>query len=324
MNSVLVTGCAGFIGSTLCEKLLRDGYRVIGLDNFDPFYPRIVKESNLQTCKSNSNFSFYEIDIANKVGFGMLTEPVDTVIHVAAKAGVRPSIHDPIAYINANIIGTQNVLDWMLERNVRKLVFTSSSSIYGNNTPVPFSESANVDHPISPYAFTKKACELLNHTYHSLYNFDIINLRLFTVYGERQRPDLAIHKFVDAIYNNRPITMFGEGESLRDYTYVKDIVAGIVSAHHYILNNKKVFEIINLGNSNPVSLKKLIELLSEIIGKEAIITKEGKQPGDMDFTYADISKAKKLLGYEPKTEIRQGLENFIKWYTGFSSVPAKK
>lgn len=314
MKSVLVTGCAGFIGSTLCEKLLAESFNVIGIDNFDPFYPRAVKENNLKNSLSHSSFKFYEGNIADKVKLNSIGDKVDAVIHIAAKAGVRPSIHNPQAYIQANIVGTQNILDWMNERTVKKLVFASSSSVYGNDTPVPFSESANVDHPISPYAFTKKACELLNHTYHYLYQFDIVNLRFFTVYGERQRPDLAIHKFVDAIFKKKPITMYGEGDTSRDYTYVQDTVAGIIAALNYVSVNKNVFEVANLGNSSPVSLKELVDTIYELTGEQPNIRYEPKQAGDVDVTFADISKAKKLFGYDPQTSLRDGLRNFIVWY----------
>lgn len=314
MKSVLVTGCAGFIGSTLSEKLLATGFSVIGIDNFDPFYPRPVKENNLKTCLSNPSFKFYEGDISNALVLNSIKETVHAVVHIAAKAGVRPSIYNPHTYIQANIVGTQNILDWMNKRELKKIIFASSSSVYGNDTLVPFSESANVDHPISPYAFTKKACELLNHTYHYLYNFDIINLRFFTVYGERQRPDLAIHKFVDAISKKQPVTMYGAGDTSRDYTYVQDTVVGITGALNYVSENKNVFEIVNLGNSKPISLKELVETIYELMGEEPNILYEIKQPGDVDVTFADISKARRLFGYNPETSIRDGLQNFIAWY----------
>lgn len=314
MKSVLVTGCAGFIGSTLCEKLLLSGCRVVGIDNFDPFYPRAVKEDNLKTCRLNSAFEFFEKDISYKEQLSSIDRTVDVVIHIAAKVGVRPSIYNPQAYIQTNITGTQNILDWMNERGVKKLVFASSSSVYGNDTQVPFSESANVDCPISPYAFTKKACELLNYTYHSLYQFDIVNLRFFTVYGERQRPDLAIYKFVDAISKKEPIIMYGKGDTSRDYTYVQDTVAGVLGALKYVSENKNVFEIANLGNSHPVSLKELVDTIYELMEEEPNILYESKQPGDVEATFADISKAKKLFGYNPETNLRDGLKNFIAWY----------
>ena len=314
MKSILITGCAGFIGSSLTEELLSQGYQVIGIDNFDPFYSREIKEQNLASSLHHPNFHFYEGDIALKETFEQINNHVDSVIHIAAKAGVRPSILNPQAYIQTNIVGTETILNWMNSKGIKKFVFASSSSVYGNNTPVPFSEESIVDYPISPYAFTKKACELLNHTYHHLYQFDIINLRFFTVYGERQRPDLAIHKFVDAIYKNEPITMYGEGDTSRDYTYVKDIVKGIISALNYVNNTISVFETVNIGNSSPISLKDLVALIYELTNKTPNILKLEKQAGDVDVTFSDISKAKKLFQYEPQTTLKEGLFNFIKWY----------
>lgn len=314
MKSVLVTGCAGFIGSTLCETLLTKGYKVVGIDNFDPFYPRSVKEKNLKVCLSNESFKFYEGDISDYATLSKINERVDAVLHMAAKVGVRPSLFHPHEYIQTNITGTQNILDWMKEKAVSKMVFASSSSVYGNETVAPFSESAMADHPISPYAATKKTGELLNYTYHSLYQFDIVNLRFFTVYGERQRPDLAIHKFVAAIFKKQPITMYGEGETSRDYTYVQDTVMGIIGALNYVSANKNIFEVANLGNSSPVSLKELVATIYELMDAQPNVCYEPKQAGDVDVTFADISKAKKLFGYQPQTNLRQGLKKFIDWY----------
>jgi nucleoside-diphosphate-sugar epimerase len=314
MKSILITGCAGFIGSSLTEELLSQGFQVIGIDNFDDFYPRNIKEKNLEQSLKSSSFHFYEGDISNKDTFKLIEEKIECVIHIAAKAGVRPSIMNPQAYIQTNVTGTETLLNWMNENGIKKFVFASSSSVYGNNTPVPFSENAIVDFPISPYAFTKKACELLNHTYHHLYQFDILNLRFFTVYGERQRPDLAIHKFVDSIYKNQPITMYGEGDTSRDYTYIKDIVTGIIAAMNYVSEQSGVFETINIGNSSPISLKDLVSLIYELTDKTQNIQFHPKQAGDVDVTYSDISKAKTLLNYEPSTTLREGLKNFISWY----------
>jgi nucleoside-diphosphate-sugar epimerase len=314
MKSILITGCAGFIGSTLSEELLSQGYQVIGIDNFDDFYSRNIKENNLETSLKSSSFHFYEGDISNIDTFNTIKEKIECVIHIAAKAGVRPSILNPQTYIETNIKGTETLLNWMNVNGIKKIVFASSSSVYGNNTPVPFSEKAIVDFPISPYAFTKKACELLNHTYHHLYQFDILNLRFFTVYGERQRPDLAIHKFVHSIFNNLPITMYGEGDTSRDYTYIKDIVNGIIAAMHYVNKHSDVFETINIGNSSPISLKDLVNLIYELTEKKPNIQFLPKQAGDVDVTYSDITKAKTLLQYEPSTPLREGLKNFITWY----------
>jgi len=311
---VLITGVAGFIGSHLAEHLLSKGLTVVGLDNFDTFYDRKLKESNIAVALQHKNFSFYEADISDLESLNKIVFKGDMVIHLAAKAGVRPSIQNPSAYIQNNIIGTQNMHHFMQARGIHKMVFASSSSIYGNNKKTPFSETDNVDYPISPYAFTKKAGELLNYTFHELYKTDVINLRFFTVYGERQRPDLAIHKFVKAISKNEPIPLYGNGETGRDYTYVKDIVAGIASAADYVMDNKGVYEIINLGNSHPVKLNELVKAIEKILGKEAIIQWLPMQPGDAEFTYADISKAAKLLNYHPSTLLETGLTNFINWY----------
>ena len=315
---VLITGVAGFIGSNLAEHMLLKGHTVVGLDNFDTFYDRKLKESNLSKALQHKNFSFYETDISSLEELNKIDFKGDLVIHLAAKAGVRPSIQNPSAYIQNNIIGTQNVHHFMQARGIHKLVFASSSSIYGNNKKIPFSETDNVDHPISPYAFTKKAGELLNYTFHELYKTDIINLRFFTVYGERQRPDLAIHKFVKAISNNEPIPLYGTGQTARDYTYVQDIVAGIEAAADYVMKNTGVYEIVNLGNSHPIKLSDLVKAIETILDKKAIIEWQPMQPGDAEFTYADIGKAQKLLNYHPSTPLEEGLKNFIAWHNSLA------
>ena len=313
-HKIFLTGAAGFIGSHAAEHFLQRGFSVTGIDNFDDFYSRKIKERNLSTALQHPGFRFIEGDISINETFEKLPQDIDTVIHLAAKAGVRPSILNPEAYIKHNITGTHNILDWMKQIKISKLIFASSSSVYGNNPKVPFSESDNVDNPISPYAFTKKSCELMNYTYHHLYAMDIINLRFFTVYGERQRPDLAIYKFIDAALEDKPVTLYGDGSTARDYTYIKDIVSGISSAFDYVQKEKKVYEIINLGNNKPLKLMELAEMIYEVTGKKKNIVYLEKQPGDVEYTCADISKAKKLLGYSPSTSIKQGLENFASWY----------
>ncbi|GAA4303671.1 NAD-dependent epimerase/dehydratase family protein [Nibribacter koreensis] len=314
MAKILVTGAAGFIGSNLVEKLLDLNNEVVGIDNFDSFYSRLIKQENLQVALENPSFSFHEFDLGEVGRMEAITEPIDIVVHLAGKAGVRPSIDDPNGYIKANISATNNILEWMHKRNMKKLVFASSSSVYGNNKKVPFEETDAVDNPISPYAFTKKACELLNHVYHSLYKIDIINLRFFTVYGPRQRPDLAIHKFVKLIDNNIPITVFGDGSTARDYTYVEDTVSGILNSIEFISRNTEIFEVINLGNSTPVKLLDLINHLYTIMGKEPQIEHLPMQPGDVDITYASIEQASKLINYNPQTPIETGLRKFLDWY----------
>jgi UDP-glucuronate 4-epimerase len=312
--SILITGCAGFIGSHLSELLLSEGYNVIGVDNFDAFYSKSIKLKNLEKSLSNNSFKFYEIDISNKLELQKIENEIDVVIHIAAKAGVLPSINDVSGYISTNIDGTNNVLEFMKERQIKKLLFASSSSVYGNNKAIPFNESHAVEHLISPYAFTKRSCELLNHVYHHLYAIDIINLRFFTVYGPRQRPDLAIHKFVKLIDEKQPINMYGDGSTARDYTFVEDTVAGVYSALKYILANNNVFEIVNLGNNEPVKLKDLIDTIYEIMNVAPNLNRMPMQAGDVDITFADISKAEKLFGYHPKVKIKHGLQKFINWY----------
>jgi nucleoside-diphosphate-sugar epimerase len=313
MITILVTGCAGFIGSHLCTLLLDNGYKVIGVDNFDPFYNRSVKEANLSKFRDHPPFVFYGIDITE--GLDAVAEKnIDAVIHLAAKAGVRPSIEDPAGYIKVNISGTQKVHEFMQARQIHKLVFASSSSVYGNNKKMPFSEDDNVDNPISPYAYTKKAGEQMNFTLHHLYNVDVINLRFFTVYGPGQRPDLAIHKFVKAIASNQPLVLFGDGETARDYTFVDDTVSGIYSALQYCLNNTGLYTTINLGNNKPVTLNELVDIIYDTMGKEKNVVHESMQPGDVDITFADITKAERLLNYKPATGMKEGIAKFIAWY----------
>jgi len=316
MKNIIVTGCAGFIGSHLCERLLKDGSFVIGIDNFDPFYSRSIKESNMNKFKNNPNFRFLEFDLSDKEELNKQLKGIkaDLIIHLAGKAGVRPSIENPEDYIRANIISTQNILSFMKDNDIKKLAFASSSSIYGNTKDTPFNEEQNVNKPISPYAFTKKACELLNYTYHALYGIDILNLRFFTVFGPRQRPDLAIHKFTKLIINNQEIPMFGDGTTSRDYTYFEDTINGICLSAEYLFNHKKVYEIINLGNNHPVKLLDLIATIEKATGKKAKIKQLPMQSGDVEITYANIDKAKKLLGYQPKYSFEEGINNFVIWY----------
>jgi len=309
--NILLTGAAGFIGSNLLESLLKEHY-VIGVDNFDEFYSKEIKGSNVREAKKNSHFKLLEGDIRDK-GFlenCFLARQIDIVVHLAAKAGVRPSILQPEEYYDVNVNGTLQLLETMKNFDVKKLIVASSSSVYGNNKKIPFSEMDSVDFPISPYAASKKAAELLCHTYHHLYLLEITCLRFFTVYGPRQRPDLAIHKFTKAIFNEEEIQMYGDGTSERDYTYIDDIVDGIVKA----INNLKGFNIYNLGESRTIKLTEMIELLERIIGKKAKIKNLPEQPGDVARTFADISKARKEIGYSPKFEFEEGLRNFVTWY----------
>lgn len=318
--NVFITGGAGFIGSNLAEQLISIGHSVICYDNFDDFYSKSTKLENIQKAKASAAYQFIEGDILdeNKLAEIFSDNKIDVVVHLAAKAGVRPSIFHPKTYYKTNVEGTLTILEAMQEAGIKKLVFASSSSIYGNNEKTPYSESDAVDHPISPYAATKKSCELLTHNFHHLYNFKIVNLRFFTVFGPRQRPDLAIHKFFKSLYTNQPIEVYGDGTTSRDYTYIDDIVAGIIATIDYLNTNESVYETINLGNNSPVKLSKLIETIEEVTQKKFVIKKMPMQIGDMLITYADIDKAKKLLGYQPRTSLREGLTNFKDWYESVS------
>lgn len=312
---IIVTGCAGFIGSHVCEKLLHEGEQVIGIDNFDSFYERSRKENNLKSFRNHAKFIFIEGDICETEVWNQLTQyTVQGIIHLAAKAGVLPSTREPEAYIQTNITGTLRVLDFLKNNPSKKLVFASSSSIYGNNEQVPFSENDLVDHPISPYAFTKKSNELQIHAWHHLYKIDALCLRFFTVYGPRQRPDLAIRKFIHLIENDEPIEMYGDGSTARDYTYIEDTVSGIMSAWKYVNVHEDVYEIINLGNHTPVSLKTLVDQIYELLQKPKNIVHTAMKPGDVNITYANIDKAKMLLNYLPKTSMKEGLKKYILWY----------
>ncbi len=314
MNSILVTGVAGFIGSHLTEKLLELGFKVVGIDNFDPFYDKSLKQKNLEGFVNNSNFTLIEGDICDERTWEKINTPIEAVIHLAAKAGVLPSLNDPKSYIRTNILGTQFVLEYMKEKQIKKMLFASSSSVYGNNPTIPFVETDNVDHPISPYAYTKKAGELMIHTWHYLYQIDAMCLRFFTVYGPRQRPDLAIRKFTQKILAGEPIEMYGDGSTARDYTFVNDTVDGIIKALQYILEHNQVYEIVNLGNHHPVTLRDLIDKIYKQLDLPSQIQVKGKQAGDVDITYAEISKAKKMFGYMPHTSIDEGLKEFVKWF----------
>lgn len=312
---ILITGAAGFIGSKTAEQLVKEGHQVIGIDNFDPYYDRKIKENNIKELQKSSLFSLYELDILDYEKFEKVFKEnkIDYVLHLAAKAGVRTSIEDPIGYQNVNNLGTNNLLELCRKYGVKKLVLASSSSVYGNNKVVPFKETDVVDYAISPYAASKKANEVLAHVYHSLFDMDIILLRFFTVYGPRQRPDLAINKFTRLILNDEPIPLYGDGTTSRDYTYIDDIVNGILLSFKYLKEHKNVYEIINLGSNNPISLIEMVQTIEKELNKKAIINWLPMQPGDVDITYANISKAKKLLGYNPSTTFEEGIKQFVAW-----------
>jgi UDP-glucuronate 4-epimerase len=307
---MLVTGAAGFIGSHLCERLLRDGCQVIGIDNFDKFYDPAVKRQNIHSCLTNNDFHLIEADIRDKTAMEQATvQGVEAIVHLAALPGVRPSISQPILCCDININGTTVLLEAAQKNKVQKFIFASSSSVYGNNKKLPFSEADNVDFPISPYAATKKAGELICHTYHHLYALDVTCLRFFTVYGPRQRPDLAIHKFAGLIEQNKPVPVFGDGSMMRDFTYIDDIIDGTVSA----MQRCSGYHIYNLGQSQPISVNDLVAAIELSLGKKAIKEHLPMQPGDVQRTYADISKASRELGYNPSTSIQAGLGKFTTW-----------
>lgn len=309
--NILVTGCAGFIGSHLVESLLGRGDSVFGLDNFDNYYSKEVKLNNLEYIGENQNFIFIEGDIRDL----SLLETIfsknkfDAIIHLAARAGVRPSIELPQLYCDVNVIGTTNLLELANKYNILNFVFASSSSVYGNNTSLPFKENDVVDYPISPYAATKKAGELICYTYHQLYNLNVSCLRFFTVYGPRQRPEMAISKFIDLIKNGSEIEVYANGQSLRDYTYVQDIVNGIILS----LDKSKGYNIFNVGGGKPIKLIDLISVIEQKLNIKANIKFLESQPGDVDITYADSSKAYDILGYKSLITIEEGVEKFLYW-----------
>lgn len=306
----LVTGAAGFIGSHLSERLLRDGWTVTGVDNFDAFYDPRVKRDNIAGCLANPNFRLIEADIRDQGAMDKaIGDDTDVIVHLAARAGVRPSIAEPVLYMDVNLNGTVTLLESARQRRVGRFIFASSSSVYGNNEKVPFSEEDNVDFPISPYAATKKAGELICHTYHHLYGLPITCLRFFTVYGPRQRPDLAIHKFARLIEEGKPLPVFGDGTMMRDFTFIDDILSGIMAA----IDQCTDYQIYNLGESQPISVTDLITELENALGKKAIRKYLPTQPGDVERTYADVTKAEVQLGYRPSTPIQTGLARFVAW-----------
>ena len=297
----------------MCDRLIRAGEEVVGLDNFDPFYARDVKVANLTSLRDAAAFRLVEADVRDPDALRGLPGSIETVIHLAARAGVRPSIAEPALYHDVNVLGTVRLLEWVRERGIERFVFGSSSSVYGNNEKVPFSEDDPVDHPISPYAATKRSAELACHAYRHLFGISTVCLRFFTVYGPRQRPDLAIHKFARLMRRGEPVPMFGDGASQRDYTYIDDILAGIDGALSFLDANPGVFEIVNLGESRTVSLREMIRCLASALCVDPEIRFLPPQPGDVDRTFADVSKARGLFGYEPSTPFEEGVARFVRW-----------
>ena len=310
MRHALVTGGAGFIGSHLVDRLLRDGWRVTALDNFDPFYDRATKERNIAAHRTHPAYSLVEADICDEQALSRLTDEYDAIVHLAARAGVRPSIADPLGYQTVNVAGTQQMLELARRLGVTQFVFASSSSVYGVNPRVPWSEEDHVLQPISPYASTKVSGELLGHVYTHLYGIRFLALRFFTVYGPRQRPDLAIHAFARRMLKGQPIPIFGDGTTRRDYTFIDDIISGIRAAIDY---DRTSYEVINLGNNATVSLMDMIGGLERALGVRAKTTQLPNQPGDVPQTWASVDKASTLLGYAPRTGYASGVTRFAEW-----------
>jgi len=319
MKNILITGGAGFIGSHLVDHLLAEGgWRITVVDDFNDFYNPAIKRENLSARLANTNFKVVEADIRNQETLSQVFSDAnfDCLVHLAARAGVRPSLKEPRLYVETNVNGTLNLLELARAHGVKQFVFGSSSSVYGSNAKVPFSENDPIFNPISPYAATKAAGELLCHSYAHLYDMRIVCLRFFTVYGARQRPDLAIHKFAKLISAGWPIPVFGDGTTRRDYTYIDDIIAGVRAAMDY---DQSKYEVINLGESRTVELRELIGLLEQALGRQAEIDRQPLQPGDVPQTFADIGKARRLLGYDPQTQIEKGIEKFVEWFKESSS-----
>lgn len=314
MKKFLITGGAGFIGSHLVDRLLTSHVEQLTvIDDFNDFYPPSIKRANIREHLDDPRYNVSEIDIRDRTALEQLfiTSDFDCVVHLAARAGVRPSLSEPQLYSETNVNGTVNLLELARQSNIKQFVFGSSSSVYGINAKVPFSEDDPIRQPISPYAATKAAGELLCHTYSHLYGLRCVCLRFFTVYGPRQRPDLAIHKFAGLITQNKPIPVFGDGTTRRDYTYIDDIIDGVMAAIDY---SQSKYEVINLGESRTVELNELISLLEAELDMHAIVDRQPPQPGDVPQTFADISKARALLGYAPKTQIEEGLRRFVEWF----------
>jgi UDP-glucuronate 4-epimerase len=315
-KTYLVTGGAGFIGSALCLTLVNEGNTVVNIDNFNDFYNPEIKKSNVAPLQSHPRYHLYQGDIRDKEILERIfqSHSIDTVVHLAAMAGVRPSIASPVLYESVNVQGTLILLEAMKEHKVRHLVFASSSSVYGNSNRIPFREDDPLERVISPYAASKKSAEAYCHVFHHLFGINVVALRFFTVYGPGQRPDLAIHKFTRLILKGEPIPFFGDGSTRRDYAYIDDIIHGIQAAAKLVASDKTVFEIINLSGNKPVTLLEMVHRIEKATGKKARLQRMPMQPGDVVQTYADISKAQKLLAYRPDTPFEKGIEHFVNWY----------
>jgi UDP-glucuronate 4-epimerase len=314
VTKVLVTGAAGFIGSHLIEALVSQGDEVVGVDNFDGFYPRAMKERNLAEIGPRPGFSFWELDMLDVAAVRQRLSPDTVVVHLAAKAGVRPSLADPVGYARANVTGTAAVLEAARQAGVSRIVFGSSSSVYGDSTPVPFREDAAAVDPVSPYAATKRAGELLLGSVAPIYGFRATSLRFFTVYGPRQRPDLAIHAFTRKMFEGRTLTLFGDGTQARDYTYCQDIISGVLAAIRWTETAPIGVETFNLGGNRSISTGDMVAEIAAVVGVEPKVEWAPMQPGDVQRTAADLTKSSSVLGYMPKTPFPEGVRRFVQWY----------
>lgn len=319
---ILITGGLGFIGSHLAERLAVLKHKVVCIDNFDPFYSKEIKLGNLKQLQNNSNITHYQEDIRNTKALEKIIQEnkIEMVVHLAAKAGVRPSLINPSDYISVNIDGTVSVMEAMKNSKVSKLVFASSSSVYGNHKTVPFTEDLPFTAAISPYAATKQSGEIFTKMYHNLYQLSVINLRFFTVYGPRQRPDLAIHQFIKSNLTGKTITIFGDGTMARDYTYVDDTVQGIIGAIEKLQKENNFYDTYNLGNSTPINLRTLTQTIEKLTGRKNIIEYKPAPLGDVEITFASIEKAKQYLNYHPETSLESGLRSFIGWFEKSSNL----
>lgn len=313
ISKILVTGSAGFIGSQLCEQLLTLSYKVVGMDCFSDNYSRKIKEKNLESLFDNSDFTFIEANIELSEDYKELNEDIDLVVHLAAKSGVRPSLDNPLAFYRTNVLGTLQLLEEMKKRQINKIIFASSSSVYGNNVKREALNEASSLLPISPYGLSKKQGEELIKLYHSAFGFSALCLRLFTVYGPRQRPDLAIHQFFKCIRDHQTISLFGNGKTARDYTFIKDILDGFINAIKHLDSEENKYDIINLGSNHPVSLIEMVKSIESSTKIKANIEYLAENKGDVNYTHADIAKAKSLLNYQPKYTFQEGIEAFNRW-----------
>lgn len=324
MKKALVTGCAGFIGFHVCQRLIRQGYAVVGVDNLNPFYDNGLKKDRLALLQQQPEFQFYQGDIADRQFTEDTFRKLDfgPVVHLAAQAGVRYSLENPHLYVQSNVVGFLNLLEEAYKKRVSHFVFASSSSVYGANRKVPFAERDNVDYPISLYAATKKSDELLAHVYAHLHRLPVTGLRFFTVYGPWGRPDMAMFKFCKAILEGKPIEVYNYGNMQRDFTYIDDVVEGVVRTMEKIPpdDDSPPYRVYNIGNHQPVELKKLISLLEEKIGKQALVEWRPMQPGDLPVTYADIDELSRAIGFSPHTPIEEGIGHFVDWYRGYYRI----